>query len=424
MLKNKIIELQNKIRKKNRVLKMEKIHMESVLQDTFRPITEPLKEISRNIEQKRDASDMSLITSEMNKSIKNEAENYSDTYSTPLTSKERRKLRRSQLFKSENLPTPIPTITENETIPQQLSRSLDAIIKHLGAAVSDKQIDSKYGIRLDDATNTLKMGNMEVKFDHEGNLQIGEKVYGTTPGLYKLMLLKNPEGYTKEDLNSYRDILFQTNVFRRNYNPRGQIKGAARGKYQNIIKNLIEHRSGEGLVQRPRANIELTGWGKSNDLLDLLRLSNTLQQSDEITKPGKPTILTSDDDDADDDCDDDARLTQKNDNTKSFDYLPTILGKRQHFASEHNTDDDDNDAAVADDDGDLNSSHTLRKRKIQELKPTSKKLRRCESTKPDIESNDPNVLVDELRALYGRYESIKHKIDNIINELRERQIIE
>lgn len=422
-LKNEIIELQNVIRKKHKALKMGKIHMEGVLQDTFRPITEPLKEISRNIEQKRDAGDMSLMTPEMKKSIKNEVETYTDPFSTPLTSKERRKLRRSQLFKSENLPTPIPTITENETIPLQLNRSLDAIIRHLGAAVSDKQIDSKYGIRLDDATNTLKMGNMELKFDDEDNLQIGEKVYGTTPGLYKLILLKNPGGYTQEDLNNYRDILFQTNAFRRNYNPHGQVKGAPSWKYRNIIKNLIEHQSGEGLSQLPKRAINYT------------EMMERFQQAGEICKNQNETIFESEDND---DCESFISKSNNNDKNgegeckpvKGIDKSELTLGKRRRFQRSYNDTESDSDDFPPE-----------QKTRVRSLTPTSERYQDFETSKScemewsldekiensdDIsESTDPNILVDELRTLLnGRCGSIGQRILNITNKLKEWDIIE
>ena len=52
------------------------------------------------------------------------------------------------------------------------------------------------------------------------------------PYLFGLVFLAKPLHNTKTDLNKHKDLLISRNVYRRKYNPNGQIKRTNEFKYQ------------------------------------------------------------------------------------------------------------------------------------------------------------------------------------------------
>ena len=101
-------------------------------------------------------------------------------------------------------------------------------------------IDFIYGFKHDMDTGTWTIGTKVSDFLANGDIRIGDITYEGTRGLYDLLFLNSPSRYNAKDEKQYKEILEQTNVYRRNFDPTGQIKGSSSAKYRDIIKRLVK----------------------------------------------------------------------------------------------------------------------------------------------------------------------------------------
>uniref|UniRef100_A0A1B0BXI6 DUF8207 domain-containing protein n=1 Tax=Glossina palpalis gambiensis TaxID=67801 RepID=A0A1B0BXI6_9MUSC len=103
--------------------------------------------------------------------------------------------------------------------------------------------------------------------------------WAMTPGLFQVRFHSKPQHYTKRDLIKYKDILINTNVYKRHYQPGAQIKGAKAFKYQRVIRplfnkksNLVIKGSGLSLKSLDTRKTIYTYWDDPKELVDRLRL--------------------------------------------------------------------------------------------------------------------------------------------------------
>lgn len=280
-----IARMRKIIRRKHQALKMGKMIDENILQETLKPVTEPLEQISKKIRAKPDKNDGKLLETVGEEeefstpllSQQPKMEKKIDISTTPLTTRQRRQLRRSKLHDSTSESfSPQDGKSPPASNNVHLSKSLKDIFED---TISSKDIDSKYGIRYDAVADSLKIGNTNISIDGD-NLFLKDKTHHLTPGLYKLIVLRDPKSdmYTENDLEVYGEILSNTNAYRRNYDPNQPIRAGRSNKYKNIIKNLISRHSGKSLMELPK-NADYVYWDDVNELVDRLRLLIASQQA-------------------------------------------------------------------------------------------------------------------------------------------------
>ena len=76
---------------------------------------------------------------------------------------------------------------------------------------TSQRYDKSYGMYYDKTSGLYKIGDHSVTFNH-GNLQLLNKYYKWTEGLWSLLCEKVPKNYTLEDIESYYDILKTSRV--------------------------------------------------------------------------------------------------------------------------------------------------------------------------------------------------------------------
>ncbi|CAK1600111.1 unnamed protein product [Parnassius mnemosyne] len=117
-------------------------------------------------------------------------------------------------------------------------------------------------------------------------VKIGDKSYNLTIGLRELLLRKKPDLnlVSSADKLVYKNILDHTNAHKRDFNPRGQIRGDKGIKYQKIIKPLffetlikykkIEEKLGGNLpkLKKYKINTGIVYWDDPNELVDRLKV--------------------------------------------------------------------------------------------------------------------------------------------------------
>lgn len=109
------------------------------------------------------------------------------------------------------------------------------------------EYDHELGIFHNVEKENFFIGNSELQCDGPNIVVKGIKYIGT-PGLYELLLKKNPLGFNKNDIDNYIDIAKRTNLFHRNYNSELPIKrfpDSIKGKYNNIVKSRMAEKESE-----------------------------------------------------------------------------------------------------------------------------------------------------------------------------------
>lgn len=268
-----LVKARNALKKKFRTIKMGEAKTHERLEDTFKPITNPLKEfISISSKRRRNSKD---VKEEIKNEIENEMENDSTRSlsfkklpmkletSTPkkdFMSNEYKTIDNEDDFYYQN-ESPVNDTNNNSTIS-----SID--LSNLGRK---DELDTLYGPHKD-SNGEWKFGNSYIKLI-EDKIMIGNQNWLLTPGLIQLMFHRIPKNYDKTELGIYKKILMDTSAHKRDYKPDGQIKGTRAYKYQNIISKLFKSdKVGSGLMKLNSSKPNYVYWNDPNEIVDRLRL--------------------------------------------------------------------------------------------------------------------------------------------------------
>ena len=112
--------------------------------------------------------------------------------------------------------------------------AVDALLQ----AFTKKNIDLAFGIYAKDGK--FKIGSEFITIE-DNDIKVNDIIFDGTSGFWELVTSKNPnpENYTKEDLNKYRQLLILTNTIYQNNNPDANKPKSNRSpKWKNIIKPI------------------------------------------------------------------------------------------------------------------------------------------------------------------------------------------
>lgn len=290
-----IIKTSNAIRKKYKALKTGRIETETQLEETFKPITSTLKELTASVKlepkgeikpkeeerkmEKADDDDDEIYTPPARKYLKMEATSTPFQFgesSLPLDDDDDAS---GDEDADDEFATPIRSSTLKERSLFTVG-SPSQVVNKYKKLVNDNSsyVDNTYGVY---HSGGWKIGNSTLKVANE-NIVIKDKQYKITEGLFELLFMKRPKGYTQEDLSNYQIILKDTSAHKRNFKEDEQIKGTNSHKYKSIIKKLVHTtklHKGTGIMRIPNKNIDYVYWDDSNELVDRLRILIASQQA-------------------------------------------------------------------------------------------------------------------------------------------------
>ena len=107
-------------------------------------------------------------------------------------------------------------------------------------AFTKKNIDLVYGLYAKEGK--IKIGSKEVNIE-DNDIKVDDIIFEGTPGFWELVTSRdpNPENYTGEDLEKYRQLVLLTNTAFRGNNPNNNNPKASKSpKWKNIIKPIWE----------------------------------------------------------------------------------------------------------------------------------------------------------------------------------------
>ena len=133
----------------------------------------------------------------------------------------------------------LPALETEETEETEEEKKLgDIAIKYLTHAISPDS-DKTFGIYPDE-NNKLKIGSKFINFNGNDIIIDGD-IYPGTPGLWELIVSKNPENYKPEDYDEYEKLLIQTNAINQKNDPKNpRPKSSSSYKWNYIIKPIWE----------------------------------------------------------------------------------------------------------------------------------------------------------------------------------------
>ena len=119
--------------------------------------------------------------------------------------------------------------------------------------LKDPDRDTTFGIRNEEGLYYI--GNKQATIVNNNIIVDGEKFRGT-PGLWELIMSKNPEDFTKEDYENenYAKLMVKTNALYRNYDPNNPNPRSSKSDKWNLIRLTWAKRGeyeGKGVVVIP-----------------------------------------------------------------------------------------------------------------------------------------------------------------------------
>ena len=135
--------------------------------------------------------------------------------------------------------------------------------RYLSDYAAKQNVDKTFGIYKNPVDKQYYIGNQPI--DIEGNnLIVGEKEYEGTPGLWELIISKQPdEGiYTRTDFDNYTMLLLETSALKQNNHPEETRPKSSRGwKWRHLLRDIWINRrefEGQGTVVIPSDPVALT----------------------------------------------------------------------------------------------------------------------------------------------------------------------
>ena len=117
--------------------------------------------------------------------------------------------------------------------------------------LKDPNRDTTFGIRNEEGLHYI--GSKQATIVNNNIIVEGEKFRGT-PGLWELIMSKNPEDFTKEDYDNYAKLMVKTNALYRDDDPKNPRPKSSRGDKWNLIRLIWAKRKeyeGKGVVVIP-----------------------------------------------------------------------------------------------------------------------------------------------------------------------------
>ena len=123
--------------------------------------------------------------------------------------------------------------------------------------LKDPNRDKILGIR--NVEGLFYIGNKQATIV-DNNILIGDEKFKGTPGLWELLMSKNPDNFTKNDYDEYEKLMVKTNALHKGYNPNNPYPRSSRSDKWYLVSQIWANREytkkkegyeGEGVVVIP-----------------------------------------------------------------------------------------------------------------------------------------------------------------------------
>ena len=134
----------------------------------------------------------------------------------------------------EKLPQAIQPLGEasGEATPLSLGEIAEEYLK-------DPNRDTTFGIR--NVEGLYYIGNKQATIVGN-NILIGDEKFTGTPGLWELLMSKNPDNFTENDYNEYEKLMVKTNALHKDYNPNNPYPRSSRSDKWYLVSQIWANR--------------------------------------------------------------------------------------------------------------------------------------------------------------------------------------
>lgn len=282
ILLKEIKALSNSVREKTQALKLGLSDRNRFLEETFKPIVEPLKKLKETLKPERteDFNEVGFKKDPLSTATyKTTSESTSDLTEDDEMQYEEESVHTGDETKqtmSEDSPTNLSILSRD--IPEQgpLTRKYILKMLHSGGKASRYHV---YGARLEQ--DGLHIGDARLEIDNADNIIINGQSFKGTRGLFELIFKSTPEKYTKGDLNKFKNICTLTSTHRKSYSKNAPIHRNKSTKYKDVISKMFstirgKSKKGSGMTMKSVYDTNIIYYRDVNKLVDRMRL---LQQS-------------------------------------------------------------------------------------------------------------------------------------------------
>lgn len=278
-LKERLIQSVKTIKNKVKRLQNEEDQTQFKLNKVLKPITDPLN-VMLDLQSK---TSKNSINSDLN-TLSNVAEN------KVIMDEESSDKVKDDKMEDEDLED-LEIVEDNK---KSVIHKLNSSIRNVSEEndffeCQSEPINVPFGVRT--VNNNLMIGNKVIKLSNIDSMtdtlcliSVGNRQYELTKGLKELLFEKSPDLklISETDKITYKDILEYTNVHKREFSHKGQIKGDRSTKYSKIIKPLFcsshidetETKIGSGLpkLKDNKMFTDFVYWDDPNELIERLKL--------------------------------------------------------------------------------------------------------------------------------------------------------
>lgn len=282
-VKKSLIKARSVIRKKFRELHNQRLTLDHRINEEYKPIIDPLKNLVSEIKTGKNES-------QPKKEIKQEFDlDLFEPASVYKTAKRTNKKPHFADISGVSFVHSDDGDLEN-TFERKAPTPKEKIVRQIIEETSHKRkrtphLDTLYGFRTVDGEIMLGNDAVKVKGSTPSSLKyaVGNKSFPITSGLTELLLNDNPKYYNAKDLETYKKMLSHTSAHKASFKRHGYIrKNVESEKYNKIIKTLFSSKKKVGAcIEKPKMDfkvaskvgkINYTYWDDPNELVDRLRL--------------------------------------------------------------------------------------------------------------------------------------------------------
>lgn len=277
-----INRISNIIRVKCKLIKTNASEHENAIQEFFKPVVTPLKDIIETTKNSKSEHEITKINTSKNEKPKKEyypeISDDSDEESVHDYEHDNKNIEiKDEIEKAAEVAEPeqdemnesIENI-DNEDVKKRLTYYINLMKKR------NKYIDLTSGLRI--LLKGLYIGDKQVRFqDNNIVFNDGNKIK-ITMGLLELIFKQDPNEtfITKSDKEKYKSLILLTNAHRKNYKAANDVR-LKDYKYIHVISKLLDESSGKGLPEymeekKCKSSIDYLYYKDANQLVERLQL--------------------------------------------------------------------------------------------------------------------------------------------------------
>lgn len=282
ILLKEIKTLSDSVRAKTQALKLGLSDRNKFLEETFKPIVDPLNKMKESLKASNEEIKKKLDTNKVSFKREPSSSDISDQTSETIEKSTDNEMEGEEMEKSqtddtheeisEESPTNLSILSQN--IPEQgpLTRKYILKMLHSGKRPSRYHV---YGARLE--KEGLIIGNSPLEIDKTDNIIVNGQSFKGTRGLFELLFKPDPKKYSKHDLNNFKRICTLTSTHRKGYSNNAPVHRNKSIKYKDIISKLFssyrgKQKKGSGLSMKSVYDTNVIYYRDVNKLVERMRL--------------------------------------------------------------------------------------------------------------------------------------------------------